>query len=104
VNLPKLAVHHAMHSKKICTVLMSVTSATILELNLELVSNAKLTEVESKVLEQILSDDFPGRMDPARACWTGVEVAEYWEDVGKQLMCQRLYPGIDPEKVSKEHF
>jgi len=87
VDLAKLALHFCLREGRISTTLISSTSLTRMRSNLDAVQEA-LSPKEETVLARLQSEIF----GPAgQQSWEGVELASYWQGVGKTMMTERLY-------------
>lgn len=87
LDLAKLALHFTLREESIATTLISSTSTTRMQQNLDAVGET-LTEAEEAALTHLIDNVF----GPAGTqSWEGVEIATYWETVGKRLLSERIY-------------
>jgi len=88
VDISKLALHYCLREEKIGTTLISSTSIKRMRDNLDACTGATLDAKEEAVLKHLQTEFF----GPAgQQSWEGVELAAYWNGVGKMLMTERLY-------------
>ena len=87
VDLAKLALHFTLREERIATTLISSTSLARMRSNLDAVQ-ASLSDQEEAALARLQQEVF----GPAgQQSWEGVELASYWQVVGKRMMAERLY-------------
>lgn len=87
VDLAKLALHFCLREERVATTLISSTSLTRMRSNLDAVQQS-LSDKEEATLARLQSEVF----GPAgQQSWEGVELAAYWQVVGKTMMAERLY-------------
>eukprot|EP00908_Phaeocystis_cordata_P024612 Transcript_707.p1 GENE.Transcript_707~~Transcript_707.p1 ORF type:complete len:401 (+),score=181.86 Transcript_707:43-1203(+) len=87
LDLAKLALHFCLREEKIATTLISSTSMNRMRSNLDAVQ-ATLSDKEEAMLATLQAEVF----GPAgQQSWEGVELAAYWQGVGKTLMTEHLY-------------
>lgn len=86
-DLAKLALHFCLREERIATTLISSTSLARMRSNLDAVQQS-LSDKEEATLARLQSEVF----GPAgQQSWEGVELAAYWQVVGKAMMTERLY-------------
>ncbi|KAJ9446467.1 L-galactose dehydrogenase [Diplonema papillatum] len=87
VDISKLAMHFVLRREEIATTLVSTTNIDRMHQNLAC-AYKPLTAEEDKVLDYIVKNIF----EPAgNTNWEGVEVTEYWQQVGKKLALEKFY-------------
>ena len=79
--------HFCLREERIATTLISSTSLARMRSNLDAVQQS-LSDKEEATLARLQSEVF----GPAgQQSWEGVELAAYWQVVGKVMMTERLY-------------
>jgi diketogulonate reductase-like aldo/keto reductase len=87
VDVSKLALHYTLRNEAIATTLISSTSVARMGANLRAVREA-LSAEEEAAMRHVREEIF----GPAgEQSWEGVEIAAYWQTVGKALLMERLY-------------
>lgn len=88
VDIARLAMHFTLRQARLTTTLVSAPDAAQMQRNLD-VLHQKLTDTEERVLEQLLTEFFPGRS--SELGWVDVEPRAYWVELGKKLELLRRY-------------
>jgi len=87
VDISKLALHFTLREESISTTLISSTSCSRMQSNIDAVRQT-LSETEEAALAHLVKNVF----GPAGTqSWEGVEIATYWATVGKRLLSERIY-------------
>lgn len=92
MDISKLALAFSLSHPDIPTTLVSTASITRLQDNIDTAQNIHaLTDAEKQMIKT-LSEKF---FEPLKGSesWEGVEVAQYWESVGKQCISEKIYGG-----------
>jgi len=87
VDISKLALHFTLREESIATTLISSTSTTRMQSNLDAVRQT-LSRAEEAALTHLCKNVF---RPAGTQSWEGVEIATYWATVGKRLLQERVY-------------
>jgi len=88
VDISKLALHFTLRNESIASTLISSTSTARMLGNLRAAQDEVLSHKEEVVLAHLQEKIF----GPAGTqSWEGVEIAAYWQTVGKVLITERIY-------------
>jgi len=88
VDISKLALHFTLRNEQIASTLISSTSISRMMDNLRAAQGELLSAKEEDVLSHLQKSIF----GPAGTqSWEGVELAAYWQTVGKALITERIY-------------
>lgn len=97
-DISRLALHFALSSPCIPTVLVGFTTKQNMNVNIAAVYEP-LTDLESSVVMEAMEKFFPWRADGKMSTWIGHEPARYWSKLGKLLLCKQQYPLYKPDKT-----
>ena len=84
----KIALHFTLRESRVATTLISSTSVARMRANLDACTGQTLSAAEEAAMGHVRDAIFAPK---GTQSWEGVELAAYWETVGKLLMTQRLY-------------